>query len=100
MNIGPEEGAMHAQSIDDWQHEHVFLGAEHDRNERRSWAVVMLCLTMMTAEIAGGLLWGSMALIADGLHMSTHAGRYCTALRTGNGLPTQRRGWPRSARCG
>jgi Co/Zn/Cd efflux system component len=73
MNIGPEEGAMHAQSIDDWQHEHVFLGAEHDRNERRSWAVVMLCLTMMTAEIAGGLLWGSMALIADGLHMSTHA---------------------------
>ena len=47
---------MHAQSIDDWQHEHVFLGAEHDRNERRSWAVVTLCLTMITAEIAGGSL--------------------------------------------
>jgi Co/Zn/Cd efflux system component len=64
---------MHAQSIDDWRHEHVFLSADHDRNERRSWAVAMQCLTMMTAEIAGGLLWGSMALIADGLHMSTHA---------------------------
>jgi Co/Zn/Cd efflux system component len=33
-----------------------------------------LCGTMMAAEIVGGLLWGSMALIADGLHMSTHAG--------------------------
>jgi cation diffusion facilitator family transporter len=73
MHIGPEEGAMHARSIDEWQHEHVFLGADHGRNERRSWAVVVLCLTMMTAEIVGGLLWGSMALIADGLHMSTHA---------------------------
>ena len=64
---------MHAHSIDQWRHEHVFLGADHDRNERRSWAVVMLCVTMMTAEIIGGMLWGSMALIADGLHMSTHA---------------------------
>src|SRR5208337_3392350 len=64
---------MHAHSIDEWRHEHVFLGADHERNERRSWAVVGLCLTMMTAEIVGGLLWGSMALIADGLHMSTHA---------------------------
>jgi cation diffusion facilitator family transporter len=65
---------MHAESIDRWRHEHVFLGADHVRNERRSWAVVALCGTMMVAEIAGGWLWGSMALIADGLHMSTHAG--------------------------
>ncbi len=64
---------MHARSIDEWRHEHVFLGADHDRNEHRSWAVVVLCLTMMTAEIVGGLLWGSMALMADGRHMSTHA---------------------------
>jgi len=48
---------MHAHSIDEWRHEHVFLGAHHDRNERRSWAVVGLCVTMMTAEIVGGLLW-------------------------------------------
>jgi len=64
---------MHAHSIDQWRHEHVFLGAHHERNERRSWAVVALCVTMMTAEIVGGMLWGSMALVADGLHMSTHA---------------------------
>ena len=64
---------MHAHSIDQWRHEHVFLGAHHERNERRSWAVVALCVTMMTAEILGGMLWGSMALVADGLHMSTHA---------------------------
>jgi len=65
---------MHTESLDVWRHEHVFLGEHHERNERRSWAVVALCGTMMVAEIAGGWLWGSMALIADGLHMSTHAG--------------------------
>jgi cation diffusion facilitator family transporter len=65
---------MHAHSIDDWRHEHVFLGADHARNERRSWAVVAVCGAMMAAEIVGGWLTGSMALIADGLHMSTHAG--------------------------
>jgi cation diffusion facilitator family transporter len=65
---------MHAESIESWRHEHVFLGEHHQRNERRSWAVVGLCGTMMLAEIVGGWLWGSMALIADGLHMSTHAG--------------------------
>jgi len=65
---------MHAESLDPWRHEHVFLGPHHQRNERRSWGVVALCGTMMSAEIVGGWLWGSMALLADGLHMSTHAG--------------------------
>src|SRR6202050_1638586 len=65
---------MHAHSIDDWRHDHVFLGADHARNERRSWAVVAVCGAMMVAEIAGGAIFGSMALVADGLHMSTHAG--------------------------
>jgi cation diffusion facilitator family transporter len=65
---------MHAHSIDDWRHEHVFLGADHVRNERRSWSVVAVCGVTMAAEIVGGWLTGSMALIADGLHMSTHAG--------------------------
>src|SRR5215469_7776133 len=65
---------MHAHSIDPWCHEHIFLGADHERNERRSWAVVAVCGAMMAAEIRGGWLTGSMALIADGLHMSTHAG--------------------------
>ena len=52
----------------------MFLGRDHDRAERRTWAVIALCSVMMIAEIIGGALFGSLALIADGLHMSTHAG--------------------------
>jgi len=55
-------------------HKHIFLGAGHERNERRTWLVIWLCGAMMIAEIVGGLLFGSIALVADGLHMSTHAG--------------------------
>src|SRR5882672_8512665 len=55
-------------------HSHVFLGAGHARNERRTWAVIALASVMMVAEIVGGLMLGSIALVADGLHMSTHAG--------------------------
>src|SRR3954470_20905633 len=65
---------MHAETLESWRHDHVFLGQHHARHERRSWIVVALCGAMMTAEIVGGWLWSSMALIADGLHMSTHAG--------------------------
>ncbi len=54
-------------------HSHVFLGEGHERHERRTWTVIALCSFMMVAEIVGGLLFGSIALIADGLHMSTHA---------------------------
>lgn len=55
-------------------HHHVFLGAEHQRNERRVWLVIALTASMMVAEILAGKLYGSMALVADGWHMSTHAG--------------------------
>jgi cation diffusion facilitator family transporter len=65
---------VHAHSIDDFRHEHVFLGEHHEHNERKTWGVIALCGAMMTVEIVGGTLFGSMALIADGLHMSTHAG--------------------------
>jgi cation diffusion facilitator family transporter len=54
-------------------HSHVFLGEGHATNERRTWMVIALCACMMIAEIVGGLLFGSIALVADGLHMSTHA---------------------------
>ncbi|QBB70738.1 cation transporter [Pseudolysobacter antarcticus] len=56
------------------QHAHVFLGVGHEKSERKTWIVIWLCGAMMIAEIAGGLLFGSIALVADGLHMSTHAG--------------------------
>jgi cation diffusion facilitator family transporter len=55
-------------------HDHVFLGTGHERNERKTWAVIILCAAMMILEIVGGTLFGSLALVADGLHMSTHAG--------------------------
>ena len=55
-------------------HEHVFLGDTHANSERRTWAVIALCGAMMILEIVGGLVFGSIALVADGLHMSTHAG--------------------------
>jgi cation diffusion facilitator family transporter len=56
------------------QHDHVFLGEGHERNEQRTWFVIVLCGIMMLIEIVGGILFGSIALVADGLHMSTHAG--------------------------
>ncbi|WP_315703358.1 MULTISPECIES: CDF family Co(II)/Ni(II) efflux transporter DmeF [unclassified Bradyrhizobium] len=58
---------------DQWAHDHVFLGAQHERNERRTWFVVALTLAMMIGEIVAGSLFGSMALLADGWHMGTHA---------------------------
>jgi cation diffusion facilitator family transporter len=61
------------------RHDHVFLGAGQEQNERRVRAVVLLCAAMMIAEIVGGALFGSIALIADGLHMSTHAGALALA---------------------
>jgi cation diffusion facilitator family transporter len=54
-------------------HDHVFLGEHHDRNERRTWLVIAITATMMVAEITAGTIYGSMALLADGWHMSTHA---------------------------
>lgn len=55
------------------RHEHVFLGDDHARNERRTWIVIIITAAMMVAEIVAGRLYGSMALTADGWHMSTHA---------------------------
>lgn len=70
---------MHSHSIDSWQHDHVFLGAKHDRHERRTLFVVALTAAMMVAEIVGGTIFGSMAVVADGWHMSTHAGALAIA---------------------
>lgn len=64
---------MHHHALDNWTHDHVFLGKDHARNERRTFLVVAITIAMMIAEIAGGTVFGSMALLADGWHMSTHA---------------------------
>lgn len=65
---------MHSDSVGSWQHEHLFLGADHARNERRTRIVIGLTAVMMVGEIVAGVLFGSMALLADGFHMATHAG--------------------------
>jgi len=70
---------MHTHSIEGWRHEHVFLGSDHARNERRTWIVTIVTAVMMVAEIVAGLVFGSMALLADGIHMATHAGALAIA---------------------
>lgn len=54
-------------------HDHQFLGDDHHRNERKVWLVIALTVSAMVIEIVAGNIYGSMALTADGWHMSTHA---------------------------
>ncbi|MFN0023713.1 MAG: CDF family Co(II)/Ni(II) efflux transporter DmeF [Parvularculaceae bacterium] len=65
---------MPSQTTDSQRHDHIFLGAEHLRNERSVRIVIALTAIMMVGEIVAGLIFGSMALLADGFHMATHAG--------------------------
>lgn len=58
----------------DFSHDHMFLGKSHEENAKRTLWVVALTVVMMVAEITAGYLTGSMALLADGFHMATHAG--------------------------
>jgi len=64
---------MHHDNLDRWTHEHAF-GTDHQSNgERRTKWVVLLTFIMMTVEVVAGMVYGSMALLADGWHMGTHA---------------------------
>jgi cation diffusion facilitator family transporter len=60
-------------------HDHVFLGERHDENARRTLWVVALTALMMVGEIIAGSVFNSMALLADGFHMATHAGALAVA---------------------
>ena len=64
----------HAHDHDAWTHDHVFLGAGHGHAERRTRIAAILTAAFMAVEIAAGLAFGSMALLADGVHMATHVG--------------------------
>jgi cation diffusion facilitator family transporter len=66
-------------ALDHLRHDHVYLGRDHDRNARRTLWVVALTAAMMVAEVVAGVLYGSMALLADGVHMATHAGALAVA---------------------
>ncbi|WP_028865429.1 CDF family Co(II)/Ni(II) efflux transporter DmeF [Psychromonas aquimarina] len=63
---------MHTQALNKWQHSHNFTNHNH-RGERRTYYVLFLTLITMLIEIAAGTIYGSMALLADGWHMGTHA---------------------------
>ncbi len=57
-----------------WTHGHVFLGHSHERAEARARLVTLLTAVFMVVEVVTGLWFGSMALLADGIHMATHVG--------------------------
>ena len=63
---------MPTKSTHHWQHEHVFGQDKIRPGERRSLWVIFITATMMVVEITTGLAYGSMALLADGLHMGSH----------------------------
>ncbi|OYX74042.1 MAG: cation transporter [Caulobacter sp. 32-67-35] len=65
---------MHHDPLNKYGHDHLFLGDAHDVHERRTRYVVALTAAMMVVEIIAGWMTGSMALLADGFHMATHAG--------------------------
>jgi cation diffusion facilitator family transporter len=57
-----------------WTHDHRFLGEGHERSERRARLAAIVTAVFMVVEVIAGLAFGSMALIADGVHMATHVG--------------------------
>ena len=64
---------MHTDNLARWQHDHVF-GQDRERaGEKRTLLVVLITAVMMVVEITAGIVYGSMALLADGLHMASHA---------------------------
>ena len=54
-------------------HKHDFIGPAQESHERRTRIVIALTASMMVLEIAAGIMFGSMALLADGWHMASHA---------------------------
>jgi len=71
--------AMNPTEFDYLTHDHHFLSRSHDESARRTLWVVGLTAVMMVGEIIAGMVYGSMALLADGFHMATHAGALAVA---------------------
>lgn len=64
---------MHTESIEGWLHSHTFGQDQKKSGERRTLIVIVITAVTMVVEIAAGIAFGSMALLADGLHMGSHA---------------------------
>ena len=65
--------------LDQFRENRVYLGADHARNERRTWIVTAICALTLIVQVAGGLMFRSMALTASGLHMGAHVAALLTA---------------------
>lgn len=70
---------MHTESLRQWQHSHDFTVISRHGEKRTRW-VLFLTASTMVAEIAAGIVFGSMALLADGWHMGTHAAAFLIAI--------------------
>lgn len=60
------------EPLDAFREDRTYLGADHRRNERRTWIVTAICAATLVALVVGGATTGSMALMASGLHMGAH----------------------------
>jgi cation diffusion facilitator family transporter len=67
------------RELDSFRENRTYLGADHRRNERRTWIVAAICVVTLVALLAGGALFRSMALTANGLHMAAHVAALLTA---------------------
>lgn len=63
---------MHQDTLRNWQHTHAFGQDRKRPGEFRTIIVIAITATMMVVEITAGIIFGSMALLADGLHMASH----------------------------
>jgi cation diffusion facilitator family transporter len=66
---------MHRTNSTAWQHGHDFAG-DSSVAENRTRIVIVITAAMMVVEIAAGIAFNSMALLADGWHMSTHVAAF------------------------
>jgi cation diffusion facilitator family transporter len=71
---------VHTRSLQPWQHDHAFGQGVRRAGERRTLLVALLTAAMMVVEVAAGITFGSMALLADGLHMASHAAALALAV--------------------
>jgi cation diffusion facilitator family transporter len=71
--LNNEEDYMHTDTLENWKHDHTFGQELKKPGENRTWIVIALTGSMMVIEIIAGIIFGSMALLADGLHMASHA---------------------------
>lgn len=63
---------MKKDTLHHWQHSHTFSQDVKRPGEVRTFIVIAITRVMMVVEIVAGLVFGSMALLADGLHMAFH----------------------------